>query len=132
MTAVPPPGRSDLCNAGSALLVAKSAAGATITDIQVAYAAAITTVRAMADSTSYLTGSDGETSTPSEHGFDYRPAGQLHAVDPSGLSDQTVLTYAICGKPVRVWHDKPFDPAADGCHDECVGRAMHENGAKSS
>ncbi len=86
----------------------------------------------MADSTAYLTGSDGETSTPSDHGFEYGPAGRLHAVDPSDLSDQTVLTYAICGKPVRVWQDKPFDPAADECHDECAQRAKQKNGAKSS
>jgi hypothetical protein len=70
----------------------------------------------------YVLGSDTETMTFTDLGVDLAPAGLAHAVDLASPLNSAggVLAYAACGKAVRVWPERAFDPAASGAHAECV------------
>lgn len=70
----------------------------------------------------YLLGSDTEAIGFEPDGVAYRGAGATHAVDPDDPVNAHAVNrgYAICGTPIRVWPDKPFDPSAREAHDRCV------------
>lgn len=78
-------------------------------------------------------GSDTETVSFARGSVVYRPAGNLHALDPSDPVNvhAGAVGYAICGRPVRVWQGQFFDPADPVAHDGCVAamRAAAEDRA---
>jgi hypothetical protein len=65
---------------------------------------------------SNVLGSEAETRAFGAEAITYQPEGVAHAVDPAGA----VLAYAVCGKPVRVWPDQPFDATAEQICDACA------------
>ena len=70
----------------------------------------------------YLLGSDTEQISFESSGATYSRAGATHAVDlddPANVHTAN-LGYAICGTPVRIWRDEPFDPTAHEAHDRCI------------
>ena len=48
-------------------------------------------------------------------------------------SPNATVGYALCGKPVRIWRDEPFDPSAPeadpGCLDAVRGRDRESAGS---
>lgn len=79
----------------------------------------------------FVLGSDTEVITFDHQRAEYRRLGTTHAVDlhdPVNGSDPT-MGYALCGKPVRIWRDEPFDPDATEAHEECL-RAAHDAAAQ--
>ena len=58
----------------------------------------------------------------------YRPAGVLHAVDMQAAvnAGSAVVAYAVCGRPVHVWADRPFAPDDAGVHDVCAKAAVKQ------
>ena len=69
----------------------------------------------------YLLGSDAEAISFEPAGLAYRRAGALHAVDPNDPANAHAVSmgYAICGTPVRIWPDEPFDPTVRDAHEQC-------------
>jgi len=71
----------------------------------------------------YLLGSDSETlvEVSPEHGGRYQPVGLFHAVDEATLpkNHNVTLAYAVCGQPVRVWHE-PFAATTGPVHEPCA------------
>jgi hypothetical protein len=72
----------------------------------------------------YVLGSQVESMVVSDDGIDYQPAGAAHAVDIEAAVNASAgaVGYAVCGSPVRIWRDRPFDPDGSDVHDECVSR----------
>jgi len=70
----------------------------------------------------YVLGSQVESMSFTDVGAQYHPAGIAHAVDTDSetFTPEAVVGYAVCGTAVRVWPERPFDPAAGNAHDECL------------
>lgn len=58
--------------------------------------------------------------------INYRPTGVLHAVDLQAAVNtaSAAVAYAVCGRPVHVWPDRPFAVADAGVHDICAHSAQ--------
>lgn len=71
---------------------------------------------------SYALGSQTESMAFADSGIEYGPEGLKHAVDRRSLtsSPDSVLAYAICGEPVRVWAEQSFESDAAAVHDACA------------
>lgn len=78
-------------------------------------------------SVGYVVGTESESAIFAGSGIEYGPAGTIHAVDvpETQRSGGPVLGYAICGTPVRIWPQEPFDPAAPGVDRECATLARN-------
>lgn len=76
----------------------------------------------------YVLGSETEALTFTECGIDVTPVGLAHAVDSASELNNAggVLAYAVCGRAVRAWADRKFDPHADEVHGECAAWAASE------
>lgn len=70
---------------------------------------------------SYLLGSEGEARVFADEGITCQPDGLAHAVDADSRAGPELVSfaYAVCGRPVRVWPEQPFDPTASSC-DRCA------------
>jgi hypothetical protein len=70
---------------------------------------------------SYLLGSEGEARDFTDEGITVRPDGLTHAVnsDSPDSPEPVYFDYAVCGRPVRVWPEQPFDPTTPSC-DRCA------------
>jgi hypothetical protein len=71
----------------------------------------------------YVIGTETEGMSISEDGIEYGPSGQTHVVDTDGdcFEHGRKLGYALCGRAVRVWEERPLDPDAEqNVHEECV------------
>ncbi len=70
----------------------------------------------------YLFGSQVESMAFTNTGAHYQPAGtgarRRHRL--RNLQAGRGRRYAICGTPVRVWPERPFEPDAADAHDRCV------------
>jgi hypothetical protein len=80
----------------------------------------------------FVLGSDTEVISFEHERAEYRRLGTTHAVDlhdPVNRPNAT-MGYALCGKPVRIWRDEPFDPNTAEAHEQCV-RAAHVAAAES-
>jgi hypothetical protein len=55
--------------------------------------------------------------------IDYRPSGVVHAVDAESAQFRPdhAFGYAVCGAPVRVWQDTPFELKAGDVVDRACG-----------
>jgi hypothetical protein len=75
---------------------------------------------------SYVLGSQVESMTFTDAGAQYEPAGPAHAVDTESetYTPGATVGYALCGTPVRVWPEHPFDPEASEAHDQCAAIAQ--------
>lgn len=73
-----------------------------------------------------MLGSDTETLTFVEDGVDVEPVGRAHAVDPASSLNSAggILAYALCGRAVRAWPEREFDPSAVDAHEECAARLV--------
>ena len=67
----------------------------------------------------YQLGSDTEVISFEPDGVAYRCAGVTHAVDPEDPANAHAASMgdALCGTPVRIWPDQPFDPRSREAHD---------------
>jgi hypothetical protein len=76
----------------------------------------------------YVLGSETEALSFTEHGIDVTPVGIAHAVDRASELNSAggVLAYAVCGRAVRAWPDRKFDPHANEVHGECAASAASE------
>ena len=76
----------------------------------------------------YVLGSQVESMAFTDAGPQYAPASAAHAVDTESetYAPGARVGYAVCGAPVRVWPDRPFDPDAAEVHDRC-GAIVHSD-----
>lgn len=70
-------------------------------------------------------GTDSEELTFTERGVDVVAVGLAHAVDLTFHANRAgaALAYALCGRAVRVWPEREFDPETAGVHPECAAAA---------
>jgi hypothetical protein len=73
----------------------------------------------------FVLGSQVESMAFTDAGAQYEPAGAAHAVDTETETyvPGATVGYAVCGAPVRVWQDRPFDPDGAEVHDWCAAMA---------
>ena len=71
----------------------------------------------------YVLGSEHQLAVFGEH-VEYRPDGVAHAVDLQAPMNMrgSQFAYAVCGQPVHVWPELPFDANRPGMtqHDACL------------
>ena len=69
----------------------------------------------------YLLGSESEARDFTDEGITLRPDGLAHAVNAESPASTELVNfaYAVCGRPVRVWPEQPFDPTTPSC-DRCA------------